>query len=77
MLDTISSHLPDGIALCHQNANLVEVVSTVTILLLELKSLVIYLYPPGILLHLLLNLDLLFISNDSNPQFDAKPLVRL
>jgi hypothetical protein len=59
---TIPTHLADGITLCLRNVDLLVVVVAVAILLLELNSLVICLYPPGILLHLFLelNLDLLF-----------------
>ena len=59
---TIPTHLADGITLCLPNVDLLVVVLAVAILLLELNSLVICLYPPGVLLHLFLdvNLDLMF-----------------
>jgi hypothetical protein len=60
----IPTHLADSITLFLQNVDLLVIlviVATVVILLQELNSLVICLYIPAVLLHLLLyvNLDLL------------------
>ena len=54
-------HLADGIILCLRNVDLLVIVASVVALLLELNFLAICLYPPAVLLHLFLdvNLDLL------------------
>jgi hypothetical protein len=57
----IPTHLADGITLCLQNVDLLVIVAAVAILLLELNSLAMCLYPLAVLLHPFLdvNLDLL------------------
>ena len=72
---TIPTHLADSITLCLPNVNFLVVVVAVAILLLELNSLVICLYPPGVLLHLFLdmNLDLLFHQQFAEGPTDTTP----
>ena len=66
---TIPTHLADSIILFPWNVDLLVIllviVAAVPVLLLKLNSLVISLYPPAVLLHLFLdvNLDHLFLSH--------------
>ena len=65
----IPTHLADGITLYLQNLDLLVIVVAVAVLLLELNSLAICLYPPAVLLHQFLdvNLDLL-LSHQQSPE---------
>ena len=64
---TIPTHLADGIILCLRNVDLLVIVASVVALLLELNFLAICLYPPAVLLHLFLDVNLDLLSHQQFP----------